>query len=254
MNDSTKTPVPDGTNDSQRMQRWVRRYAQNRTLPVAVNLAVFAVLYIAIALPSYWGGMAYRDGNWVLVVVCTGALTVALAATLYLSVPRWGGQRLRQLAETMYAREGRVSISPRLGKRPWLGAAVGAAFMICVSGSVVLGLLGYLPAEKYMQPISAIYCVPFLVALNFLMRPAAGTIPLLWPLLYALHAVLIVAGAPIVFVGAWESLNLLVPIVGYGLLTSMVGHVYSRWALYHVRTLATQSGAGATSPPPGGRA
>jgi hypothetical protein len=250
MNSSSKTPVPDDASDSQQIERWVRRYAQNRTLPVAVNLAVFAVLYIAIALPSYWGGMAYRDGNWVLLAVCIGALIVAMTATTYLSVPRWGGQWLRQLAESMYAREGRVSISPRLGKRPWLSAAVGA-FMICVTGSVVLGLLGYLPAEKYMQPISAIYCVPFLVAVNFLMRPATGTIPLLWPLLYGLHAVLIVAGAPIVFVGAWEPLNLLVPMVGYGLLTSLIGHLYSRWALYHVRTLAAQSNAGATPPSPG---
>ena len=56
-----------------------------------------------------------------------------------------------------------------------------------MTGSVILGLLGYLPGGKYMQPISAVYVVPFLVALNFLMRPTAGNIPLLWPLLYGLQ-------------------------------------------------------------------
>jgi hypothetical protein len=109
-----------------------------------------------------------------------------------------------------------------------------------VAGSVVLGVLGYLPTGKYMQPISALYVVPFLVALNFLMRPAAGYIPLLWPALYALHAVLIVVGAPIVFVGSWEPLNMFLPIVGYGLLVSVVGHLYSRWALRNARAIVSQ--------------
>lgn len=252
MNNSTQHPVPGDAVEARQIERWVRRYAQNRSLPVAVNLAVFAVLYLAVALPSYWGGRAYRDDNWVLLAICGAALVVALAATVYLSVPRWGGRWLRQWSETLYAREGGVSIAPRLGARPWLSAAVLAAFMICVIGSVMLGLLGYLPGEEYMQPISAIYCVPFLIALNFLMRPATGYIPLLWPLLYALHAVLILAGAPIVFVGAWQPLNLLVPIVGYGLLTSLVGHLYSRWALGRLRLLAAQGNAGNTPPSPGG--
>jgi hypothetical protein len=52
--------------------------------------------------------------------------------------------------------------------------------------------------------------------------------------------VLIVAGAPIAFVGRWEPLNMLVPIIGYGLLTSLIGHLYSRWALHSVRSIVSQ--------------
>ncbi len=253
MNESSEKSERSELEDAQQMQRWVRRYAQNRSLPVVLFLTVFAMLCLAIALPSYWGGMAYRNGNAALLVICIGVLIVALAATFYLSVPWWGGQRLQQVAERLYAREGRVTISPLDGKRPWLGAALGAAFAICVMGSVILGQLGYLPNEKYMQPISAIYVVPFLVALNFLMRPATGYIPLLWPLLYALHAALIVAGAPIVFVGVWQGLNMFVPTVGYGLLTSFIGHAYSRWALHRVRTLAAQQLAAENRPAEGDR-
>jgi hypothetical protein len=77
-----------------------------------------------------------------------------------------------------------------------------------------------------------------MVALNLIMRPITGYIPLLWPLLYSLHAALIVAGAPIAFSGRWESSNMLVPTVGYGLLTSLVGHIYSRWALHEARAIA----------------
>lgn len=248
MNQTSEESERNELEDAQQMQRWVRRYAQNRSLPVAVNLIVFAILSLAIAVPSYWGGVAYREGNSTLLALCIGALVVALAATIYISVPWWGGRRLQQTNERLYAGEGRVTISHPNGKRMWLGAALAAGFALCLTASVVLGLLGYLPDGKYMQPISALYCVPFLVALNFLLRPATGYIPLIWPLLYALHAALIVAGAPIVFAGAWEPLNMLVPIVGYGLLTSFIGHVYSRRALHRVRSLAARQLAGENHP------
>jgi hypothetical protein len=240
MNGSSTKSERDELEETRQLQRWVRYYAQNRSLPVMAALAVFALLFVAIGLPSYLGGVAYRAGNTLVFVVCLVAVIAAVAATVFLSVPRWGGRRLQQLARVLYAREGNVTIAMPHAQRPWVIAAIGVAFGGCVAGSVVLGLLGYLPSGKYMQPISAIYVVPFLVALNFLMRPATGYIPLLWPLLYALHAVLIVVGAPIVFVGPWEPLNMFLPIVGYGVLASLVGHLYSRWALHNVRAIVSQ--------------
>jgi hypothetical protein len=234
--------------DAQQMQRLVRRYAQNRSLPVVVNLIAFTILFLAIALSSYWGGIAYRNGNSMLLAICLWMLTIALTATIYFSVPRWGGQRLQRMAEGLYAREGQVTISVLPGRRQRLAGALAVGFLVCVTGSVTFGLLGYLPTDKYMQPVSALYVVPFLVALNFLMRPATGNVPLLWPLLYAIHATLIVAGVPIVFVGIWRPLNMLVPTVGYGLLASLIGHLYSRWALRRVRSLAARHLAGANGP------
>ena len=240
MNKSSEKTERSEFEDAQQMQRWVRRYAQNRSLPVVVFIIASAMLTLAIGLSSYWGGKAYRDGNAAVLAVCIGVLIVAVTATIYLSVPWWGARRLQQVAERLYAREGRVTIAIPRGKRTWMVAALAAGFGICVMGSVILGLLGYLPTNKYMQPISAIYVVPFLVAMNLLMRPATGNIPLLWPLLYALHAALIVAGAPIFFVGVWEGLNIFGPMVGYGLLTSFISHAYSRWALHKVRLLAAR--------------
>jgi hypothetical protein len=238
MNDSSEARRHE-LDETRQIQRWVRRYAQNRSLPVAVGLLVFVMLFLAISLSSYWGGVAYRGGNTTVLALCAGVLTLALAATIYVAVPRWGGRRLQQLGDRLYAEEGQVTISPH-ARRTWIIASLGVAFGVCVVGSVILGVMGYLPTGKYMQPISALYVVPFLVALHYLMRPAVGSITLLWPLLYALHAVLIVAGAPIVFVRHWESLNMLIPMVGYGLLTSLIGHLYSRWALHSVRTIVSQ--------------
>src|SRR5687768_2918659 len=224
MNDSSQ-PDRHELEEAQQIERWVRRYAQNRSLPVAVGLAVNALLFLAIGLLSLFGGIAYRNGNITLFAICLGVVAVAMVATIYISVPRWGGRRLQQLAQRLYDAEGSAMIVPSRAPRPWLIAGLGIAFGVCVMGQVLLGVLGYLPTDKTMQPISALYIVPFLVALNFLMRPATGNIQLLWPLLYALHAIAIVAGAPIVFHGPWEFLNMLVPVVGYGLLTSIISHL-----------------------------
>ncbi|HEY3395263.1 MAG TPA: hypothetical protein VGK58_21360 [Lacipirellulaceae bacterium] len=232
-------PAPEHNEleESRRIQRWVRRYAQNRSLPVAVGLIVFGLLFLAISLSSLWGGIAYRNGHTGLFSLCLGIAIVALAFTIYLSVPRWGGRRLQELAERLYEAEGQATINMPRARQTWLVACLGLGLGMCVIIHVVLGLLGYLPTDEYMQPISALYIVPFLAALNFLMRPATGNVQLLWPLLYALHAIAIVAGAPIAFHGQWEILNMLVPVIGYGLLTSIISHLYSRWALHSVRTI-----------------
>jgi hypothetical protein len=240
MDEMSSKSERDELEEASQVQHWVRRYAQNRSLGVVVSLALFVLLWLAISLPSYWGGMAYRDGNYALLALCIGVLVVALVALFFFSAPRWGGKLIEKAADKLYAGEGRVTISVTSERRRRLGAAIGAPFGICVLGSVILGFLGYLPTGKYMQPVSAVYVVPFLIALNLLMRPAVGNVGLLWPLLYGLHALLIVAGAPIVFVEPWDSLNMVLPIVGYGLLTSLVSHLYSRWALHNIRAIVSQ--------------
>jgi hypothetical protein len=244
MNSSSENLEQQELENARQLQHWVRRYAQNRSVPTMVSLAVFLLLFLAISVPSYWGGVAYRAGNVPVFVVCLAVVVVAMVATFYLSVPAWGGRRLQRLAEGLNARAGRVTIAMPNAHRSRLIAALGGVFGICVVGHVVLGLLGYLPEGRYEQPISALYAVPFLVSLNLLMRPATGYIPLLWPLLYALHAVLVIAGAPIVFAGSWEWLNMLLPVAGYGFLTSLVAHAYSRWALHKARAIVARQNEG----------
>ena len=96
---------------------------------------------------------------------------------------------------------------------------------------------------QYMQPISALYGVPFLIGMWFLQRPLSGYVALLWPALISIHAILILAGAPILFTGRWEALNMLIPMFGYGMLTGLLSHLYSRVALRRLKKLTQTDGA-----------
>jgi hypothetical protein len=122
------------------------------------------------------------------------------------------------------------------GGRKLVGWCLMATFFVCILATAVLGFLDVFP-EKYMQPVSAIYLVPFLVILWLLMRPMVGPIALLWPALYTLHAVLILIGVPILFTGPWDPLNMLIPTVGYGLIASLIAHIYSRIMLRRLRCM-----------------
>jgi len=56
-----------------------------------------------------------------------------------------------------------------------------------------------------------------------------------WPSLYAVHAALLLAGAPILFAAKWDALNMALPTFGYGVLSFLVSHLYSRFALRRLR-------------------
>ncbi len=225
-------------NDPRELGKWTRVYAQNRTVPLMVFMVVFLLLCAAIGASSCLVVWAYLRGNMLVFVPGVVLLALAVAADVYISVPRWGGKRMEQISARLYAREGNVAVAcGQTAGRRRLGACVGAVFGVCVLASIILGLLGHIP-EEYMQPVSAIYVVPFLLVLHFMLRPAAGRLMLLWPTLYAVHAILIVAGAPILFTGHWQGLNMLIPIAGYGLLAGLVAHLYSRFALHRVKRLA----------------
>lgn len=230
---------PEPSHDPRKIGQWARVYAQNRGLGLVVFQLIFLVQCAAIAVPSLVGGFAYHNGQWWLFWLCLAILVAAMTSLVYLSVPRWGGKWMERIAERLYAGEGTARLTPpRSRTRRWLTGLLGATFGTCILASVVLGAVFQIP-EKYMQPVSAIYVVPFLVGLVLLRQSAiAAPIALLWPALYALHAVLIVAGVPILFVGRWSGLNMLIPVAGYGMLTGLIAHAYSRFALARLRRAA----------------
>jgi len=113
--------------------------------------------------------------------------------------------------------------------------------MVCLLGSMQLAILGYIPV-KYLLPLMALFVVPFNVYLYFMQRPRLGPILLICPLLYTIHAILILAGVPIFFTGIFAvPLNMLLPLI-YTLLTYMIGHIYSRYALKKLKALTHLEG------------
>jgi len=227
---------PEQNQRLQEIPKWARRYAQNRTLPLLVMLTIFLGGCLMFGGLGYLVGWAYVHGERLL----AGAAMLVLCAfaVWWLWFSFVGAARIMEwIAERLYRREGSVSLGAREGgpSAKHLPLA-GFLFMFCVAASVGLGILGLLP-QKYMQPISALYCVPFLVYLWAKQRPVGSPFMLLWPVLYGLHAILLVSGAPIRFGGKFEGLNMLVPVAGYGIVAILIAHVYGRIALRRLRTL-----------------
>jgi len=227
----------DEGHDLREIPKWTRRYAQNRALPFLVFMAVFiagAAVFAGLPLLIKW---ALSRGDRFLAAVFTVALCGFAAWWLWFAFV--GGARIiSRIAERLYRREGSVSTRGMpdafSGRRAHLAVFL---LMFCGVADVGLGLLGLLP-QYYMQPISALYVVPFLLYLWAKCLPGASPFMLLWPALYALHAILLVAGAPIHFGGQYEVLNMFVPVVGYALVAGLIGHLYSRVALRRLRALA----------------
>jgi F0F1-type ATP synthase membrane subunit a len=242
----TSTESEKGHGEAEEMQeiaKLARSYAEGRRIgPFLVFWVVFILLCAAIGLPSHFAGGAYRGGNMVGFWLCIAALVPALGAAIWFAVR--GDRWMERTAERLYGREGRATVAVPKTRRnkKWFTVAL-VLFLGCIVASVILGGRGYIPTE-YMQPASAVYTVPFLVFLVAWHRREIGLGMLLWPGLYAAHAILLVAGAPIRFSGEWESLNMLIPIAGYGLLLGLIGYVVNRLTLRKLKKLTRLEPAG----------
>ena len=130
-------------------------------------------------------------------------------------------------------------------KKKWLGFVfVAVAGVICIQGSYYLSRKGYI-SFKYLQPVSALYLVPFLVHLYFIQRPRIGPLFLICPILYTIHAILIMAGVPIYLTGYSGIWNMAVPLFGYYFLAHVIAHLYSRYALKKLKGLTHLEGEAA---------
>jgi hypothetical protein len=141
------------------------------------------------------------------------------------------GMRSGEVSESPAGRRAAINWRASSSNRKALDdkAAIVAGF--CALAHAELAILGVLPIE-YVQPISAAYMVPLVVYYGVRHRPTPESpIVFLWPALYGVHAILVVAGVPTRFWGNIPALDVFVPLVGYGLVAALAGHIYSRVAL-----------------------
>ncbi|MHC4354366.1 MAG: hypothetical protein ACYS0H_16820 [Planctomycetota bacterium] len=238
--------VPQNAERLKEIPKWTRKYAQNRMLTTFVIIAITGLVAMVIAALSALVWMAFARGNMILASV-SAVVLVAVLIFLVVFVSKFGGKNRgsidQRIDQWIYGKEGTTSMpEPKLTKKKkCLDFVVGVVVFISILATTYLGMEGHL-AFKYMQPVSAVYLVPFLVHVYFLQRPRIGPLVLIGPILYTVHAILIVAGLPIFFTGNFCMLNLFLPFFGYTFLAYAIAHVYSRYALKKLKGLAHLEG------------
>jgi hypothetical protein len=223
--------------DVREIPKWARRYSQNRTL----SSIVFQVIFIFGA--SMFGGLSYLTGLAYVrdqrTLAAAGVLALSAWTVFWVWFSLRGARRmLPKITTWLYRGEGQVSPdqSASLVSDPKPTWAV-FVFGFCVLASVGLGLLGFIPV-RLMQPVSAVYVVPFMLYLGWTQRTSGSPFMLAWPLLYGIHAILLALG---ILPSLGPMLDMFVPTVGYGLIAGLAGHIYSRIALRRLRSLSSDS-------------
>jgi hypothetical protein len=236
--------------------KWTRKYAQNRTLTILVLIVMLTFFSMLVAflvgssLALAAGG--FRKGNIILGCVGIAVLAAVLVATvtfIIILLSRFGGKNRglidQKIDQRIYGHEGMASMPiPKSSKKKiCLEIVLAAVFFICFFGSWHLAIKGHI-AYKYLQPVSVLYIVPFVVCgWYFWQSPRMGPVYLLYPILYSIHAILIVAGVPIYFTTKnFCIFNICLPAIGYGFLPFIIGHIYSRYALQKLKGLAHLEG------------
>jgi hypothetical protein len=238
--------VPQNAERLKEIPKWTRKYAQNRTLTTFVIIVIAGFVSMVVAGLLALIVIAFMKANVILAVIGV-ALLAAILILLIIFVSKVGGKNRglidQRIDQWIYGKEGTTSMpEPKLTKKKkCLDFVVGVVVFISILATMYLGMEGYL-AFKYMQPVSAVYLVPFLVHVYFLQRPRIGPLVLIGPILYTVHAILIVAGLPIFFTGNFCMLNLFLPFFGYTFLAYAIAHVYSRYALKKLKGLAHLEG------------
>ncbi len=226
--------------------KWTRKYAQNRTLTTFVFIVMICLMGGFIGIPISFGGAAFMGGDMLLAGISVALLAVVLIL-LIIFISKFGGKNkglIDQIIDRwIYGKEGTVSMpQPKLSKKmKALDIVVAIVYMVCFLGSMNLCMGGYIPV-KYLVPLMALFIVPFFVFQYFMQRPRLGPVLLIAPILYAIHAILILAGVPIFFTGTFGvPLNMGLILV-YTFLAYMIGHLYSRYALKKLKGITHSQG------------
>jgi hypothetical protein len=255
--DTEQNQVPQNAEKLKEIPRWTRKYVQNRTLTILVLMLMMTLfsMFVAflIAFSLVLAAAGFRKGNIILGCVGIAVLIAVLAAIVKFYIfmfAKFGGKNkglLDQIIDRwIYGREGTASIPmpEATKKRKWSEILTAIVYMVCLLGSMELAMLGYIP-DKYLLPLMALFVVPFNVYLYLVQRPRLGPILLLCPILYTIHAILIIAGVPIYFTGNYAvPLNMFLPVI-YTYFTYMIGHLYSRYALKKLKGLTHLQGEAA---------
>jgi hypothetical protein len=174
-----------------------------------------------------------------------GAVLFVIVSIFYVKfLLKFGGKNRglidKYVDQWIYGKEGNASVSnPTITKKlKWLELIVSIVSFLGLMMTMFLGINNYI-AVKYTLPLAALFSVPSLVFQYFIRRPNQGPLLLICPILYTIHAILVVAGVPIFFTGKFGVFwNISFPLLGYNFLAYVISHLYSRYALQQLKNIA----------------
>jgi len=241
--------------DPRQIAKWAERYARSRTIPFLVQWVFILLIVVVLGALSQGALTAWRHEQAGVQWACVVAIAVVTLGLLWFSVARWGQQQIWRISQWVYGKEGYAAYrgagaAAGAAKRMrWVPAAAALLALYHLVGAVLAGL--HMLPMKLLLPFSAPCMILFLGVMIVSQR--LGFWAWLWPVLYGLHAVLLAAGAPLPFVERWEFVHIIVAVFGWGALSMVVGHLYSRYALRRLKKLARSglSETGADAPGPG---
>ena len=222
--------------DPRAVALWASRYARSRTISFLVQWVLVVFMVAVIGVAAGLTSSAYDQQNM-------GVFTLSVVMAWF-SLSQWGSDLVWTITLWWYGEEGYAEAAGRQPLPGWLTALGGGLVAYHLVGAILVsfGLLRL----QWLQPFSALYMTPYLCAL--ILRQRLGWWAWIWPALYSLHALALLAGLPLRFPPPWRLLDLIVPVFGYGLLAILAGHLYSRYALHRLKQLTRSMAADLESP------
>jgi len=223
--------------DPRLMVRWARRYAKSRTISFLVQWLFIVAMVSAIGVSGTLTHTAYENGQTGLFSVAVALMVLAIVALTWFSASHWGGEIIFKTTQWLYGKEGYAAYGDDDAPETtplWL-TLIGGGLVVHHLVAALLVSFGYLPL-LHMQPFSALYMVPFLIIM--IVHQDLGFWAWIWPLLYGLHAALLYLDVLNFFPRELTLLHMIVPVFGYGLIAILIGHLYSRFALWKLKSLA----------------
>jgi len=230
--------------DPRAIALWASRYARSRTISFLVQWVLVVFMVAVIGVAAGLTSSAYEQQNMGLFTLSVALMGVVFLVMAWFSLSQWGSDLVWTITLWWYGEEGYAEASGRQPIPGWLTALGGGLVAYHLVGAILVsfGLLRL----QWLQPFSALYMTPYLCAL--ILRQRLGWWAWIWPALYGLHALALLAGVPLRFPPPWRLLDLIVPVFGYGLLAILAGHVYSRYALRRLKQLTRAVAADLESP------
>ena len=236
MTQPNSPPDPTRDSDLRDIPKWADRYARNRVLLLLSMVVISMGVSAIIAGLNEAAVVAWRGGNIALGLALLVAGLAFCACCLWLVLSK----RLNAWAVSanawLYRNEGQAAPAAKAMQPTRLGNAAGWVFAALVCATPIVCTESGIPI-RYLQPVTAAYLVPLVVYLWYRRTVFSTPEKLLWAGLYAAHAVLVLAGVPLL-ANLGPMLSVILPMAGYRLVAMLLAHAYSRYALRRLKRLA----------------